>query len=138
MGWVVDWLNTFEQDGVVVVPQVFSDADLRPVIDEISAWVDQRARTLAERGLITDLHEDKPFETRYGYLYGQSKKMHNGLDLMFSRGEAMFRFLHNDALLDVAQQILGPDISCNPIQHLRAKPPVEFEGHENPGFHNVS
>ena len=94
----MDWLGEFERDGVVVVPQVFSDADLLPVIDEISAWVDQRARALAERGLITALHEDKPFETRYGYLFGQTRKMQNGLDLMFSRGKAMFRFLHNDAL----------------------------------------
>ncbi len=134
----MDWLGDFERDGVVVVPQVLDDADLLPVIDEISAWVDKRARALAQRGLITELHEDKPFETRYGYLFGQSPKMQNGLDLMYSRGKAMFRFLHNEALLDVVQQILGPDISCNPIQHLRAKPPVRFEGHEDPGFHNVS
>jgi hypothetical protein len=44
----MDWVSEFEREGVVVVPLVFSEADLLPVIDEISAWVDQRARRGSE------------------------------------------------------------------------------------------
>ena len=132
------WISEFEQRGVAIIPGVLDDALIQPVIDEISAWVDQRAQVLFKRGEITDLHLEAPFQTRYGLLYKQSAKMQNGLDLMYSRGSAMFNFLHNKALLDVMQSLVGPDISCNPIQHLRAKPPIDFETHKGPGFHNVS
>lgn len=111
---------------------------MQPVTDEISAWIEQRAQKLLERGELTELYPNAPFQTRYGLLYDQSKKMQNGLDLMYSRGRAMFEFLHNDNLLDVVQQLLGPNISCNPIQHLRAKPPIDFEIKKGPSFHNVS
>ena len=121
-----------------MVPQIFDNTAIQPVIDEISAWVDQRAQHLFDRGLIRELHVNSPFETRYGLLFEQSEKMQNGLDLMYSRGSAMFDFLRNEKLLDVVEQIVGPDISCNPIQHLRAKPPTKYELNKGPGFHNVS
>jgi len=133
-----DWVSEYEARGVVVIPRVFEENVLQPVIDEISAWVDARANTLAARGDIRELFANESFPTRYGLLYNQSKKMQNGLDLMYSRGPEMFAFLNNKKLLDIAQYIVGPNISCNPIQHLRAKPPVKYETNKGPGFHNVS
>jgi len=96
------WVSEFEQNGLVVVPDAIDDAVIQPVIDEISAWVDRRALALYERREITNLYPTEPFQTRYGLLYNQSKKMQNGLDLMYSRGPAMFSLLHSPEIEPVS------------------------------------
>jgi hypothetical protein len=45
------------------------------------------------------------------------------MDIMIHRGKAAFDFLRNERLLDVAEPLVGPEIICSPIQHIRAKLP---------------
>ena len=130
-------ITTFWQNGFLIARGALTDADLQPVIDELSAFIDRRARELQKEGKVEDLHEDAPFEKRYGLIFKQCKEIGNGIDIMQMRGQAMFGFLHNDNLLDVAESLVGPEVTCNPIQHVRAKPPVVYEKNEGPGFHNV-
>ena len=130
-------VQEFNDTGVVIARGVLTDDDLQPVIDEISAWIDERAHTLSTDGKITELYPTEPFETRYGLLFKQSQEIGKGMDIMFMRGKATFAFLHNANLLDTVEPLVGPEITCNPIQHLRAKPPAVYEGHDGPGFHNV-
>jgi hypothetical protein len=40
-------------------------------------------------------------------------------------GAAVFAVLVNDKLLDLVESVSGPEITCSPIQHLRAKLPVD-------------
>ena len=49
----------------------------------------------------------------------------------------MFEFLHNKNLLDTVESLVGPEITCNPIQHARTKPPTAYEGRTGPSFHVV-
>ena len=114
-----------------------TDEDLQPLIGEICEMVDQWAENFLVEGKIEELHKDEPFETRYGLIYAQCDEIYEKLDIMHSRGRAMFEFLHNDHLLDVVGSLVGEEITCNPIQHLRAKPPVELESVEGPSFHTV-
>ncbi|MEM7028431.1 MAG: phytanoyl-CoA dioxygenase family protein [Chloroflexota bacterium] len=130
-------VQEFDEQGVIIVKGVFTDDDLQPVRDEIAAWVDDRARELHAQGELEDLYEAEPFETRYGLLFKQNQDIGKGLDIMFYRGPAMFQFLHNKNLLDTVESLVGSEITCNPIQHLRAKPPAEYEGNFGAGFHNV-
>lgn len=118
----------FKQQGLLIARDVLTDADLQPVIDGINQIVDERARDLYDRGFIQDLHEDKGFEQRYAYIYKQSVKVGAGLDIMQLRSEALFRFLFNDHLLDALEDLIGPELACNPIQHLRAKLPTRITG----------
>jgi phytanoyl-CoA hydroxylase len=127
----------FWKNGFLIAQGALRDADLQPVIDEMSAFIDGRAQELKAEGKIEDLCEDEPFEKRYGSLFNQCKEMSKGIDIMQMRGPAMFRFLHNDNMLDVAASIVGPEVTCSPIQHIRAKPPTAYERNEGPGFHNV-
>ena len=102
--------------------------DTQSVIDELSAFIDRRAHELYAEGKISDLHQDAPFDTRYGLLYSQSREIGQGLDIMHMRGRATFEFLSNENLLDTVESLLGPEITCNPIQHVRPKPPAEVDG----------
>jgi len=42
---------------------------------------------------------------------------------MHLRSKAAFDFLRNDNLLDIVEGLVGPEITCSPIQHIRAKLP---------------
>ena len=69
-------------------------------------------------------------------LYAQTPAIGEGMDIMFMRGRAMFAFLRNPNLLDAVESLVGPEINCNPIQHVRAKPPAAASG-TGAGFYNV-
>ena len=130
-------IEEFRTNGVLIVKNALHESELDPVIEELEAWVDRRACELHAGGKIQKLYPDAPFETRFGFLYKQCKAVGDGLDISTSRGQAMFEFLHNQNLLDTVESLVGSEITCNPIQHARTKPPTAYDGHTGPSFHVV-
>ena len=116
--------DTYRERGVLVVNDALTDEDTEPVITEIEDWISERADALLQDGKIANLYEDEPFDKRFAKLLAQSGEITNGMDIMHYRGKAIFDFMRNENLLDVIEGIVGPEITCNPIQHVRAKPPV--------------
>lgn len=45
-------------------------------------------------------------------------------DTPFHFGPAVFDMVTNPRLLDIVEQLIGPEITSNPIQHVRIKPPA--------------
>lgn len=133
----VEQIIQFQTEGYLVVENALTEGDLQPVIDELAAYVDRRAKELKAEGKIQDLCEDQPFEARFVSLYEQSRHIGKGLDIMELRGKAMFEFLKNDNLLDVVECLLGSELMCNPIQHVRAKVPMRKTNGESDYFQNV-
>jgi phytanoyl-CoA hydroxylase len=129
-------VRTCRDEGVLVAEGVVTRDDLAPVIAEYEAWIDRRARELRTEGKIDSLHEREPFTRRFARLYAQSTEIARGMDLMEARGPAVFAFLRNDHLLDSVEGLIGPEITCSPIQHIRAKPP-SASGGAGAGFYNV-
>ena len=124
-----------EQEGYVIARGVLTEADTRPVIEELNAFIESQAQKLFAAGKITDRCESQNFEHRVVNLYRQNPAVVRGMDIMLLRGPAMFAFLHNEHFLDLAEALLGPEVTCNPIQHLRAKMPASVDGAD--GFMNV-
>ena len=120
-----DQIGRYEQDGWLLAKGVLSDEDTQPVIDELSAWIDERANALHADDKLEDLHRDEPFDSRYGHLVRQTAEIGSGMDIMQMRGDAMFAFLGNESLLGAVSSLVGDEITCNPIQHVRAKPPAD-------------
>jgi len=125
MSLTYEQIEAFRTNGYLRVDNVFDDDDLAPVIAEIESWVDQKAKTLHQEGKIQHLFENEPFELRYGKLFSQSAAIGAGMDIMRMRGPEIFSFLRHPKLLGVMASLLGPEIACNPIQHLRAKTPAK-------------
>ena len=117
-------LADFDRDGFLHVRGVLTAEDLDPVKAEITEYIDARAVQLQEQGLITNLHREAPFSQRIGLL-GEQEPSIVGFDILSIMGKALFKHLHNPQLLDCVESIIGPEISCNPIQHLRTKPPAK-------------
>ena len=70
---------------------------------------------------------------RLALINGQCPEIYTGLDIYLLRGIATFNFLRNKNLIDLVESIVGPEITCNPIQHIRGKLPdgttVAGDGH---------
>jgi hypothetical protein len=118
----------FREQGYVLVEGALSDADLDPVIEAYEAFIDGRARELHREGRLSQLHAAEPFERRLACLCTENFEIYRDIDLMHCRLEAVFRFLGNDNLLDLIEGIIGPEITCSPIQHARAKLPDNLKG----------
>lgn len=137
MGLTQQQVNDYFEQGVVIVPDLFTEADLQPLIACIDGIVDERARALHAVGKITDLCEDQGFEQRFASLHMQCPEIGNSFDIMQLRPRPLFDFLFNKNLLDAMELLVGPEISCNPIQHLRPKLPLSATGGVLNGFQNV-
>ncbi len=130
-------VEQFADEGYLVLPGVLDDADLEPVVAEYDAALDGAARRLHARGDIGDLHEGLPFADRYTALVLQNPAVffylglslpldYEALDPEFVRvhtGPALFGLLSHPRLLDLAEAVIGPEISLNPVLQARIKPP---------------
>jgi phytanoyl-CoA hydroxylase len=131
-------VEQFYNQGYLVVDNVLSEEELAPLIAAIEGYIDRRARELKAAGKIQDLCEGQPFEKRFAGLYAQSREIENDLDIYNSRLEEMYKFLYNEKLMDVVESLVGSEILCNPIQHLRAKIPTPIIAEGVPEYvHNV-
>jgi len=128
-----DQFQHFVDEGYVIVEGALTSDDLDPVIAGIEAFVDERARAIHREGRIAHLHEHEPFERRLALITRENTAIYDDIDIMNMRHEAVFRFLGNARMLDLVETLVGPEITCSPIQHLRAKLPEGLNSHSGHG-----
>src|SRR5258708_4669543 len=126
MSLAEEQVRFFREQGYLVAEGVLRDEDLAPVIAEYEIWLYCRALELG----ILDMHLYAPFERRAALLYAEDRQILSEMDIMMVRGPASFEFLRNERLLDAVDSIIGPEITCSPIQHIRAKPPQSLSRSE--------
>jgi len=132
------------RNGYVVVSNVIDPAEvLQPVLNEYAGVLDRLARDLAVEARISSNYEDLPFEARLIQIAKESGSTHTQhfditlpqinirADTPIHLGDAVFNLLVNPNVLDVVEQILGPEVSLNPVQHVRMKLPEHALG-DNP------
>ena len=136
MGLTAQQVQTYRDEGVLVDENILTEEDLAPIEAEYSAWLDRKAEELMADGKLTETFRDASFDKRFGLLYAQTPEISKGLDIMFVLGKASFEFLKNPNLLNAVASLLGSEITCSPIQHIRAKPPASDQG-SGAGFYNV-
>ncbi|MGG4034405.1 phytanoyl-CoA dioxygenase family protein [Paenibacillus cisolokensis] len=123
MKLTVDQIIRYQTEGYLIVEDAIPHDELKPVMNELAQEIDRRSRMLHAEGKLANLYEDEPFERRYALLYEQCAEIGRGFDISDYLGEQIFRFMSSDSLLDLAECLLGSELSCNPIQHVRAKLP---------------
>lgn len=124
------------EDGYLVLEDVLDvEHDVRPVLDEYELVLSELAAGLHVRGEIADTYADLPFGKRLIQItkeYGRSLSQHFDISLPQSGvradtpmhvGPACFRLLTNADLLDIAESVIGPEISSSPVGHVRMKLP---------------
>ncbi len=133
-----DRLAQFERNGYLIVPDLFTDADLQPVIDEITGEVDLRARELVAAGELSRPYDEKNFETRLAHISRETDKIALSIWDGTLAGPAIFGLLTHPRLLDVAEQMCGPELIASSVYRLRPKIPGHDKGpvpwHQDSGY----
>lgn len=131
-------LQQFEQEGYVAVEGVLGEDILAQVIAELTEEVDSRARELVAGGELSQTFEEYPFETRLAKISAETDKVarsiwHGGLT-----GPAFFNLITYPRLLDVAEQLCGPELVASSVYRLRPKIPNYNYGavpwHQDSGY----
>lgn len=117
-------IEQYRSDGFLIVDNFFSDRELQPVIDEIEGLVDRVAAKLYDAGKIADRHENEGFLTRLTALEKDSPGASVLVHIAGILGPNLASLWASDKLLDVVEQIIGPEIAGHPVWNIRSKTPV--------------
>ena len=126
----------YDREGYVLVRGLLDyECDIRPVWNEYAGVLNWLAAELYEAGEIKSLYEDLEFSDRMVACYRDSRRILSqyfdcslpqaatAADSPIWVGPEVFRSLSNPVLLDVVEDLIGPEVYSNPVQHIRIKPP---------------
>ena len=129
-------VDRFLDEGYLVVEDVLDvERDIEPVVREYEATLDREMARRHAEGKLSSTYADRSFDGRLAaFLSEGGRGAYQPLDisLPFSGvteqtpihlGPATFALLTSPRLIDAVEQIVGPEILSNPIQHVRIKPP---------------
>ena len=113
----------FEDEGYLVIEDLFTDAELQPVIDEISADLDKRCREAVAQGKLSRTYEEYDFEHRLTHVDAENKEISKSMWDMKVVLPSFFGLMTNPKLLNVAEQFCGPELIASSVYRLRPKVP---------------
>ncbi|MEM7193911.1 MAG: phytanoyl-CoA dioxygenase family protein [Pseudomonadota bacterium] len=139
MSLSTEQLNSFHENGFLVVENVLADADIEPLETEYEELLDDKCQQYYERGFISDPLVELPFAERYAKLLTEYPDcvdqfnislplVNDGVDPDTYRahfGPAVFGLQSNAKILDIVESVIGPEISSSPVQQMRIKPPQQ-------------
>lgn len=126
----------FDEFGYVVVEGILDEATLRAIEDDYAAALDRLVEDRFAAGKLSSRYADLPFGRRLMQVIGEGVNWAQHFDISLPQGgikhdtpihttEAMFNVLTHPRLLDAVEAFVGPEITSNPIQHVRIKPPED-------------
>ncbi|MCG6902149.1 MAG: phytanoyl-CoA dioxygenase family protein [Rhodobacter sp.] len=129
-------LSFFNENGYLVVEDVLDQATvLDPVRAEYSALIDRLYDDWFAEGLVSEPPEGLDFWAKLLLAYRAGCDWFQPMDISLPGdrimadtpmhfGPAVFDMVTAPRLLDLVQDLIGPEITSNPIQHVRIKPPA--------------
>jgi ectoine hydroxylase-related dioxygenase (phytanoyl-CoA dioxygenase family) len=113
----------FDEEGYLVVEGLFTNEELQAVIDEISAALDERCREAVAAGALSRTYEEYDFEHRLTHVNAENVNIAKSIWDIKLVLPSFFRLMTNPKLLDVAEQICGPELIASSVYRLRPKVP---------------
>ncbi len=138
-------VNQFEDEGYVVRPGVYSQKDMRPMKDALTAIVHKEALALKDAGTLDEIYENQPFQTRLARIrYANPEACQIIYRCIMGKGgggysgRAMLPFLRHRPLISCVESLIGPDIIGSSIYRIRPKLPQWSHGevpwHQDSGY----
>ena len=127
-------IDQFNREGYLVLEDVIDAETLAAVKGEYEALMDRLYDAWAAEGKLPPAAQDMGFfdkldaAVKAGFEWYQPLDIslpHSGIgaDTPMHIGPAVFDMATHPRLLDIAESLLGPELTSNPIQHVRIKPP---------------
>ncbi len=134
MTLTADQIAQFKKDGYLIVKDVVSPDLLRAIRGEYDGVMDHLYDDWFAQGLVTDPAEGLDFWAKLDRARAAGVEWFQPLDISlphaditedtpFHFGPAVFDLVTHDPILDVVEAVLGGELTSNPIQHVRIKPP---------------
>lgn len=117
-------LLQYQDDGFLIVWDFFSPQEFQPVIEWIDCLVDDLAERLYAAGKIRDKYAGEGFYTRLTKLEEEFAGAAVLIHMHGILGQPLADLWGSRKLLDVMEQILGPEIVGHPVWNLRSKTPL--------------
>ena len=142
-------VERFERQGYLVVEGLVVDHVLENVRDEYALLMDRLFNQWHVEGLVDaprpgmDFWEKLDVAYRGGFDWYQPFDIslpHAGIteETPFHFGSAVFDMVTDSNILDAVEALIGPEITSNPIQHVRIKPPERAVAKDEIRAHVVS
>ncbi|MGC1494228.1 MAG: phytanoyl-CoA dioxygenase family protein [Sulfitobacter sp.] len=130
-----DQIMQFETQGYLVVPDIIPADILERVKAEYAVLIDDLYADWHAKGLVKVPPEGLDFWGKLLNAYRAGCDYFQPMDISlpgdrikadtpFHIGPAVFDMMTAPSLLDVVEQLIGPELTSNPIQHVRLKPPA--------------
>ena len=131
----------FFDEGWVMLPDIFTQADLDPVRRELTKVIHETALRLVTEGKLSRTYEEEPFETRLTRIFAETEDI---LPPIVGRsggghsGPAFFRFITHPSLLAKIESLVGREIVGSSVYRIRPKIPGFSRGavpwHQDSGY----
>jgi hypothetical protein len=119
----VQQMEQFDRDGYTAVADLFTDDELQLVIDEVSAELDKRAKEAVAKGELSRDYSEYDFEHRLAHINRESPDIAKSMWDFKVVLPSFFGLMTNSKLLDVAEQLCGPELIASSVYRLRPKVP---------------
>ena len=128
-------LEFFEENGYLMIENVIDEATIVALTAEYSALLDRIGAEKMANGELPKTFTALTFAEKYLQLLHSEVNFFDQIDITLPlandfpanatmhAGTAVFSLLTHQALLDVVEAVIGPEIYSNPVQHVRIKPP---------------
>lgn len=116
-------VERYFEDGYLIVEGLFEERELQPVIDEIGETVGVYAEGLYRDGQIANRHEEEGVYSRLTKIDGECPGAAARLHLQGVLRPEQRNLWSHPKLLDIVEQLLGPEIAGHPVWNLRCKTP---------------
>jgi len=129
-------LADFDRDGYLVIDNLLDiESFVTPVCDEYSAKLNELCEQWVAQGLLDSDCIGQSFERQIKETYAAGLDYFQPLDISlppgdittetpFHIGPAIFDLMTAPVLLDAVESLIGSELTSNPIQHVRIKPPA--------------
>ena len=118
--------SQFEREGYLLLRGLLPPNDLAGLMGRVEEAVDRRTRSLFDQGKITDLHENEPLAYRWQRVFedmgGFQQRRSWDEDVI---SEELFEIMRHSRVLDVLENLIGPEIIATGLIALRPKVPQD-------------
>ena len=131
----------YQEEGYVVMPDVFNAADMIPLREELTAVIHDKALDLIAEGALSQLYEEEPFERRLTRIFEEAPEIIGaimGKGGGGHSGQAFFELVRHPGIMGCIESLVGQEIVGSSVYRIRPKVPEWDRGavpwHQDSGY----